>query len=61
MSFSFPELPLSNSFPRKKYENENDFSIYRLFPTVFTPTNKYQFGFLSMHLDYSGLTLFGYS
>jgi hypothetical protein len=33
MSFPFPELP----FPIKKYENGNDFSVFRLFPTVFNP------------------------
>jgi hypothetical protein len=35
MSFSFSELPFSISFPRKKYENKNNFNVYRLFPTVF--------------------------
>jgi hypothetical protein len=37
ISFPFPELPFPISFPIKKYENGNDFSIYRSFPSVFIP------------------------
>jgi hypothetical protein len=34
MSFLFPEFPFSISF-LGKYENENGFIVYQLFPTVF--------------------------
>jgi hypothetical protein len=37
ISFPFPELPFPISFPIKKYENGNGFSVYRSFPTVFIP------------------------
>jgi hypothetical protein len=43
MSFPFPELPFSVSFPIKKTENRNSFSVYRLFPTVFIPTKHMPF------------------
>jgi hypothetical protein len=38
ISFSFPKLPFPISFPIKKYGNGNGFSVFRSFPTVFTPT-----------------------
>jgi hypothetical protein len=37
ISFSFPKLPFPISFPIKKYGNGNGFSVFRSFPTVFTP------------------------
>jgi hypothetical protein len=44
--FRFWSYRFRSRFREKKYENKNDFSVYRSFPTVFTPTNKYQFNFL---------------
>jgi hypothetical protein len=35
ISFPFVELPFSISFPIKKYENGNVFSVYRPFSTDF--------------------------
>jgi hypothetical protein len=40
ISFPFPELPFPISFPIKKYENGNGFSVYRPFSTVFVPKYK---------------------
>jgi hypothetical protein len=37
ISFPFPKLPFPISFAIKKYENGNGFSVFRSFPTVFTP------------------------
>jgi hypothetical protein len=38
MLFSFPELPFFYLVSVEKYETENGFSVYRSFPTVFTPS-----------------------
>jgi hypothetical protein len=38
ISFPFLKLPFLISFPIKKYENGNGFSVFRSFPTVFTPS-----------------------
>jgi hypothetical protein len=37
MLFPFLELLFPISFPIKKYENGNGFSVFRSFPTVFNP------------------------
>jgi hypothetical protein len=43
ISFPFPELPFLISLSIKKYENNNDFSIFRPFPTDSIP-NKHKHG-----------------
>jgi hypothetical protein len=49
ISFLFPELPFSISFPIKKYENSNGFSVYRLFSSLAAPIGAFcVVSFLSM-------------
>jgi hypothetical protein len=43
LSFPFPELSFSILFPKEKYENGNDFSVYRPFSplsNVINPTKE---------------------
>jgi hypothetical protein len=41
MSFPFLELLFPISFPIKKYENSNGFSVFRSFPTIFIPKQQH--------------------